>query len=1029
MKNKRILSLLLAVMILLSSLPFAGVTALAATSGDFEYELLKDGTAKITKYIGSDSKVEIPSKIDGYTVTVIGSYAFWDYGDLTDLSIGSEVVKINGYAFWGCSGLKNVTLPEKLTTIGESAFDDCLNLTSIKIPKSVTDIDHYAFRNCKRLSSITISGEVSHIGMGVLDKTAYYDNEANWEDGMLYVGKYLISANNDDLYTSTEIKNGTVIIADKAFSVCNNLINVIIPNSVKYIGYRAFYNCKNLRNVVIGTGLKEIGEAAFDFCDNLANVYYRGSKAQWNKILIGESNGKLSGERLHYNYDSNANLATPKIKSLSNTFLGVQIIWGEVKGALSYRVFRKTANSGWVALGDTDTTNVIDISAESGNKYTYTVRCVSSDGKKYLSSYDTAGKSINYIEAPFITQVSNTASGMQIKWEKAKGAAKYRVFYRTENESKWHQAGDTASTSYTWTGAKSGTNYIFTVRCISKDGKAYTSAYDPYGVGLRYVAAPKLKSASVTASGINISWDRVIGTVKYRVFYKTGNSGWVKIADTASTNYTWKGAKGGTKYTFTVRCISDDGKSYTSSFDSKGKTVNLLASPKISSLSSTATGIKISWGKVSGAEKYRVFYKNSNGGWTKIADTASTSFNWTGAKSGTKYTFTVRCISKDGKSFTSTYDSTGKSIQYVAAPKISSVSNTATGVKISWGKVAGAAKYSVFYKAGNSGWTKIANTDATSFTWTKAKSGTTYTFTVRCLSSDGKTYTSAFDGTGKSIKYIAPPKVLSAVKIATGTLVTWEKSAGAAKYRVFYKADGESKWHKAGDTTSTCFTWTKAKSGTKYTFTVRCISSDGKTFTSAYDTKGVSQSTSFTTAKGYQGVVKNGVVYIDGYLIANKTYPLPESYGSGITSATQAAFNKMRDAAAKDGMNLYISSGFRSYSTQKRIYNNYVARDGVKEADTYSARPGYSEHQSGLALDLNTIGNAFNGTPQAIWLEKNCYKYGFILRYPKGKMNETGYVYESWHFRYVGEELAKKLYNNGNWITMEDYFGFTSEYN
>ena len=184
----------------------------------------------------------------------------------------------------------------------------------------------------------------------------------------------------------------------------------------------------------------------------------------------------------------------------------------------------------------------------------------------------------------------------------------------------------------------------------------------------------------------------------------------------------------------------------------------------------------------------------------------------------------------------------------------------------------------------------------------------------------------------------------------------------------------------------------------------------------------------FTTSKGFNGVTKNGVTYIEGILVANKTYSLPSSYGTSLTNETLDAFNKMKKGAKASGLNIYISSGFRSYSRQKTIYNNYVARDGKKSADTYSARPGHSEHQTGLAFDVNTISSAFHNTKEAKWLSDNCYKYGFILRYPKGKENETGYIYESWHFRYVGVELATKLYNNGDWITLESYFGITSKY-
>lgn len=185
----------------------------------------------------------------------------------------------------------------------------------------------------------------------------------------------------------------------------------------------------------------------------------------------------------------------------------------------------------------------------------------------------------------------------------------------------------------------------------------------------------------------------------------------------------------------------------------------------------------------------------------------------------------------------------------------------------------------------------------------------------------------------------------------------------------------------------------------------------------------------FTTSKGFTAQVINGITYIDNILIANKSYSLPSNYGNGLTKETQKAFNDMKVEASALGLNLYLSSGYRSYNLQKQIYNNYVARDGKANADTYSARPGHSEHQTGLAFDLNTIDDSFTNTPEGKWVHDNCYRFGLILRYPKGKDNITGYMHESWHLRYVGIELATKLYNNGNWITLEEYFGIDSKYN
>ena len=189
-----------------------------------------------------------------------------------------------------------------------------------------------------------------------------------------------------------------------------------------------------------------------------------------------------------------------------------------------------------------------------------------------------------------------------------------------------------------------------------------------------------------------------------------------------------------------------------------------------------------------------------------------------------------------------------------------------------------------------------------------------------------------------------------------------------------------------------------------------------------------SNNMTFTTSKGFKGEVIDGVTYIDGVLIANKTYSLPSDYGNGLTSATQSAFDKMNADAKSLGLSLWIASGYRSYWTQNTLYNNYVASDGKEEADTYSARPGHSEHQTGLAFDLNSVEDSFANTDEGKWVKDNCYRYGLIIRYPKGKESITGYIYEPWHLRYVGVDLATKLYNDGDWITLEEYFGVDSKY-
>ncbi len=166
--------------------------------------------------------------------------------------------------------------------------------------------------------------------------------------------------------------------------------------------------------------------------------------------------------------------------------------------------------------------------------------------------------------------------------------------------------------------------------------------------------------------------------------------------------------------------------------------------------------------------------------------------------------------------------------------------------------------------------------------------------------------------------------------------------------------------------------------------------------------------------------------YIDGILVVNKTYALPKSYGSGVGPDAQAAFEEMAAAAKEDGISLWTASGYRSYDYQQGLYDKYVKEYGQTEADRFSARAGHSEHQTGLAFDLNIIDDSFAGTPEAEWIEEHCYEYGFILRYPEGKEDITGYQYEPWHVRYLGKETAKKVYESG--LTLEEYLGITSEY-
>lgn len=317
-KTRRVLSILLAFTIIITILQSVTIPVKAG-SEDFEYKKLADGTIEITSYKGSDEDISIPSMIDGYTVSRIGSGAFeynesiknitlpdsirsigynafidtgyfldesnWQ-GDL--LYLGAHLLKakreISGHctlkdgtktiaeeAFENCEQLEKVNLPDSLISIGYKAFSWCESLTEIAIPYSVNNIGEYAFDYCWNLETISLPSHSLDIGSGAFSDTGYVENKENWDNQVLYIGNHLIDV---DGYKNGEfsIKAGTVDIADDALSQCDNLTGIVIPNSVEIIGDFAFIYCENLLAINIPYSVKYIGENAFSNCTSLSVV-------------------------------------------------------------------------------------------------------------------------------------------------------------------------------------------------------------------------------------------------------------------------------------------------------------------------------------------------------------------------------------------------------------------------------------------------------------------------------------------------------------------------------------------------------------------------------------------------------------------------------------------------------------------------------------------------------------------------------------------------------------------------------------
>lgn len=367
---------------------------------------------------------------------------------------------------------------------------------------------------------------------------------------------------------------------------------------------------------------------------------------------------------------SSKNLDTPKITKTENVYGGVKLAWNKVNGAEKYRVYYKS-RTGWKRMGETTSTSFIDKDVTSGKSYTYTVRCISANSKRFTSGYDSKGTRATYVASPEITKLENIYGKTKITWNKVNGAEKYRVYVRRNN--KWTRFCDTTSNSATDTIVTSGKTYTYTIRCINSSATKFTSGYNSNGKSVEYIAAPELIKIEGSNEGVKLTWNKPAGSVKYRA-YRKGSNGWTRLTETANTSYTDKSAKAGNNYIYTVRCLTSDSKRFTSGFNSNGESFKLLTTPNVKA-SANDKSVKLSWNKVNGAEKYRVYYK-SRKGWTRLADTTSTSYTDSKVSSGKIYTYTVRCINSSANKFTSGYDSKGVTVTTPVKPSVKPAKTT-----------------------------------------------------------------------------------------------------------------------------------------------------------------------------------------------------------------------------------------------------------------------------------------------------------------------------------------------------------------
>ena len=283
---KRVLAIFLSIMILISVVTASSLTTMATdepvtnvTTDGYEYIILADNTVEITGYSGDKTDLEIPSEINGYTVTSIGDYAFSMCGNIVNITIPDTVTNIGEGAFFRCTKIQTITIPNSVTSINSETFYGCINLVSVDMGDSVTSIGCSAFEECMKLSSITINALTSSIdttafkmcanieSINVHPDNKIYDSRDNCNAIIETASNTLIKGCNNSFIPDTVTQ-----IGDMAFFRCIHLAEISIPNTVTKIGEWAFADCYALTKITIPDSVISIGSCAFETCTNLESI-------------------------------------------------------------------------------------------------------------------------------------------------------------------------------------------------------------------------------------------------------------------------------------------------------------------------------------------------------------------------------------------------------------------------------------------------------------------------------------------------------------------------------------------------------------------------------------------------------------------------------------------------------------------------------------------------------------------------------------------------------------------------------------
>ena len=788
------------------------------------------------------------------------AYPWYEYrNSITSVVIGDGVTAVADYAFSGYPYLQQVDLGKTVKTVGVESFYDCSSLRELYAPGTLTTIKTYGLSGCYSIQNLYFGGSAS--GWSSLSYRPS-PNRMHYNVSSMsghWTQKTVQATCTTDGYTYELCSCGyeqNKVITQTA--VDHNYRQIVVAPTCTAGGYTQYtctacgYSYTNnavsaaghsYRQTVVAPTCTQQGYTTHTcHCGDTYVDAYVDATGHTHVSTVVKPTPSAQGYTQHTchcgdsykdTYVAALDMSVPKVTITVDAAIGQPVLsWANGGEGVTYEIYRATKKTGTYAyVATVAIPNWSDASAAVGKTYYYKVKAIYAEDTSFNSDFSVVVSATAKCATPEL-MVSNNSSGKPVvTWNKVNGAKKYTVYVATSQNGTYKKLGTTTKLSYTDSKAKAGTTYFYKV-VANASKSAYDSGYSNI-VSCGVICGTPSVTVKVDANTgkPSLSWKKVDGATKYAI-YRDGEL----LTTTTAVTYADTGAAIDTQYTYTVQALGKT-EDLNGNLSKAVTATSGIAKPTVKG-SLTALGQpQLSWNAVEGAVKYEIYRSTkSSKGYALVGTAEELTYTDKSASVGKTYYYQVKAVGEVSKSANSSYVKlTGK----CATPQISVENNDSGKPYITWEKVSGAKKYTVYVATSQNGtYKKLGTSTKTYYTDTKAKAGTTYFYKVIANASSSK-YNSGYSNIVSCGVKCATPVVKISNNASGAPVISWSKVTGAVKYKVMYMdatdylgsaagpyADFEEH-HTEAYATGTSFTIPNAESGRFYMVSVVAVAADG----------------------------------------------------------------------------------------------------------------------------------------------------------------------------------------------------------